>query len=336
MDTKIRLVDLGMIDKLQDHYEFENPSQVQLYTRNRFITHKAPNFESSTIVQDLIQWTADRISEIDKPIVKYENFISLFNVVSRIRGSYDDPSHDFVIYLGQKNGNYKVFRRLAENNIKFKRFYHSFDWTVGDKLLKRLNMTKYINRDYVVYIRHDSRLKGINELFESKAVSYHVEEFDYFDLRHFFKSNFYDKYVENDAKEIGDLVNNLYWFNGGALVIGYDLGDELAYHQEYQKQQQAQEGNKNKKKQNIKEMKVRQHTPDKEKELLIMGIPNRGISIPFLKEFREAVLFLPRSLRYIAMDIHNKYENPLVQLFISNNVMMKPGQVYLFYVGNNL
>ena len=68
---------------------------------------------------------------------------------------------------------------------------------------------------------------------------------------------------------------------------------------------------------------------------MILGIGNRGHDLPKLKEFREAVLFLPRGIRYMALDIQNKYANPLVQLFISNNVMMKPGTVYLFYVGKN-
>lgn len=82
-------------------------------------------------------------------------------------------------------------------------------------------------------------------------------------------------------------------------------------------------------------MEVRRHTSNKEKELMILGIGNRGHDLPKLKEFREAVLFLPRGIRYLALDIQNKYANPLVQLFISNNVMMQPGTVYLFYVGKS-
>ena len=92
---------------------------------------------------------------------------------------------------------------------------------------------------------------------------------------------------------------------------------------------------KSKERKNVKEMEVRRHTSNKEKELMILGIGNRGHDLPKLKEFREAVLFLPRGIRYMALDIQNKYANPLVQLFISNNVMMKPGTVYLFYVGKN-
>lgn len=232
LNTLVRLVDLGKIDNLQKHYDFEDPSQIQLYTRNRFIRHPVPNFASSTIIEDLIQWAADNISAIDKAIVKYDDFIARFNVISRIRGAYDDTSNDFVIYLGSHNGNYKIFRRLAENNIKFKLFYHCFDWAIGDRLMRRWEQVKLSGRDYVLYVRHDARLKGINELFEQKTSSYQPEEFDYFDLRQFFRNHFYDKYVENDAKELGDVVNNLYWQGGAALVFGYDLGEALAYHPE--------------------------------------------------------------------------------------------------------
>ena len=228
-----------------------------------------------------------------------------------------------VLYLGGQNNNFQVFKRLAENNISFKNFYFCFDWKINDELLRLFKLKKYSGRDYVIYIRHNSRLLGINELFEEKYVTFSKENYNYFELKNFFRNNYLDKYIENNDEETAELVNNLYFYGDVALIFAYDGDDEHKYVE-----------NKTKKF-NLKETHIPGNS-NRENRLLALGFENQPHLLSDILEFRKAVVKLPRNIRYLSVDIHNKLGNPLTQLFLQNGHMLHHGSVAMVHVGRIL
>ena len=318
LDVNVRLVNLEELAELKSHYDLESSSQVFLFIRNQKLESPTFNFFSSALESEIMDWVTDSVNGLAKKIVREEDFLQILEVESRISGRFDDRSHDFLIYLGDQNKNFQVFKRLAESNVTFKGFYFCFDWKIGNKILRKFKLTKNSDRDYLVYLRHPSRLLGINQLFEERAAIFNRETFDYFDVRTFFRSNFYDKYVENDDQETGELVNNLYFHGGVAVVFAFDWDDEHKY----------LEGGKP-----FLHLKERHMINANHEEVLLrLGHEDQPRVLDDVIEFRKAVKHLPRNVRYLAVDVHNKLGNPLVQLFLRNGTMLQHGSVAIVHV----
>ena len=320
LGVHLRLVDLNKLRELKTHYDLEHNSQLFLFIRNQKLEPSGLDLFSEDFKTQIISWVVASVNGIAKRILDREHFLQTYDVISRIKGDFRESKNDLAIYLGEQNDNFRVFKRLAESNISFEGFHYCFDWKIGDQLMRVFGLTKYADRDYVIYIRHGSRLLGINELFEDKFASYSKQRYDYFELRSFFRGNLYDKYVENDDKEAGELVNNLYFQGGAAVVFAYDLEDEHKY----------VEGRIDKV--HLKEHHIPRES-DLEQKLLKLGHQNNPRTLDDIVEFRLAVRQLPRNVRYIAMDIHNKLGNPLIQMLLQNGHMMNHGAVAVIHVG---
>jgi hypothetical protein len=163
-------------------------------------------------------------------------------------------------------------------------------------------------------------LLGINELFEDKAVSFSKLKHNYFELRNFYRRNYYDKYIENNDKEAGEMVNNLYFHGGVVMIFAFDLNDEHKY----------VEGRVDPV--HLKEKHI-PRGPNLKDKLLVLGHETNYHVVNEIINFRKAVYELPRDLRYIAVDIHNKLGNPLVQMLLQNGHMLQHGSAAIMYVG---
>lgn len=325
LDVKVRWVDLEMLPKLKSHYDLEQWTHITLFIRNQKVEIQPEqlDFSDDMFEHDIINNAFSIISQIIKPILKFEDFMHDFDISNRTVSEPSNSHLDYMLYVGKDNKNFRVFKRLAENNLDFKKKYYCLDWTVGDKILRRFNMVKYSGRDYVLYIRHHSRLKGINELFEDQAIEYSKLKFNYFELRKFYRMNKFDKYTQNNDEEISVLIDNLFFHGGAAVVYSYDSEDPHKYveerHDEIEKK--------------LKSI-VFNETPNKKEKLFRLGFENDYKNLEGVEIFRKAVYHLPRSVNYLMVDVHNKMGNSLVQLYMNNNTLLRAGMVSIVYVGN--
>lgn len=323
---KLRYVDLEALPKLKGHYDLEKWTHIALFIRNQKVNIEPEHME---VGEDLYEYQTMqnaivRISEIIKPILSLKDFLHRFDVNSKIIGNYRNSELDYVIYFGRENKNFRIYRRLAENNVDFRKFYYCFDSQIGNQIFRNYKKVKYSDMDYVVYIRHGSRLKGINNLFEDEFTEYSKGSFNYFEIRRFFKSNKYDKYIHNDGEEIVELVDNIFLHGGAVMVYAYDTEDPHRYAMDRQSEVEKK----------IKLMEL-PDSPERKAKLYKLGFENDYKNLERMEIFRRSVYHLPRSIRYMSLDIHNKMGNPLYQLYMNNGVMMMPGMLSIFYTGKN-
>jgi hypothetical protein len=296
-----------------------------LFIRNQKVEIQPKDFDlnDDLLEHKTINNAFTAISQMIKPILKFEDFMHDFDISNRTISDSSNFKLDYVIYVGGNNRNLKVFKRLAENNLDFQKFYSCLDWTIGDKLLKRFNMVKYSERDYILYVRHHSRLKGINELFEDQVVDYSKPKFNYFELRKFYRMNKFDKYAQNNDQEISVIVDNLFFHGGAAVVYAYDSEDPHKYVEERQDEIEKK----------LKSV-VFNESPNKKERLFRLGFENDYKNLEGVEIFRKAAYHLPRSVNYLMVDVHNKMGNALVQLYLNNNTLLRAGMVSVVYVGN--
>ena len=118
-----------------------------------------------------------------------------------------------------------------------------------------------------------------------------------------------------DETETNELINNIFFHGGAALVYAY-------------------EGSVQNETSNDKlKSKILPDEPHKKEKLYQLGFENDLRNLEGIQLFRKSIYPLPRSIRYLVVDIKNNMGSSINQLYMHNSVMMVPGMVTLFYTG---